>query len=58
MTEFHAPQASQRPCHLRWTAPQAVQVNCGEGERAMPALLPDPAPVRNALRRFAPVLDP
>ena len=26
--EFHAPQASQRPAHLPWAAPQAEQVNC------------------------------
>jgi hypothetical protein len=26
---FHAPQASQRPDHFTWTAPQAVQVNWG-----------------------------
>lgn len=26
MTVFQAPQASQRPAHLRWLAPQAVQV--------------------------------
>ena len=35
--EFQAPHASQRPAHLRWTAPQAVQVNWGAG-LAMPFL--------------------
>jgi hypothetical protein len=28
--EFHAPQASQRPAHFLWAAPQAVQVNWGD----------------------------
>jgi hypothetical protein len=26
MTEFHAPQLSQRPAHFLWAAPQEVQV--------------------------------
>ena len=25
--EFHSPQASQRPDHFLWTAPQAEQMN-------------------------------
>lgn len=27
MIEFHSPQVSQRPDHLEWDAPQAVQEN-------------------------------
>jgi hypothetical protein len=27
--EFQAPQASQRPDHLEWVAPQAVQAKAG-----------------------------
>jgi hypothetical protein len=30
---FHAPQSSQRPLHLAWTAPQLEQVK--EGDFAM-----------------------
>ena len=29
MMEFQAPQASQRPDHLEWVAPQAVQAKAG-----------------------------
>lgn len=30
MIEFHAPQLSHLPIHLRWAAPQLVQLKLGE----------------------------
>ncbi|GGH57339.1 hypothetical protein GCM10011341_26640 [Frigidibacter albus] len=44
--EFQAPQASQRPAHFLWTAPQAVQVKVEEGALAMAPSARAPPPVQ------------
>jgi hypothetical protein len=41
-TEFQAPQASQRPAHFVWAAPQAVQLKAGD-DFAMRLSCPNPA---------------
>ncbi len=37
---FHSPQASQRPAHLAWTAPQLWQTYCVSGRAMKGWLLP------------------
>ena len=52
-SEFQAPQASQRPAHLLWTAPHAVQVKTGA-----PLAISLDGPGWGALARAGPVSAP
>jgi hypothetical protein len=47
---FHAPQASQRPAHFWWDAPQAVHVKVVEGFAMRPFLPERRGRCKRALR--------